>query len=104
MTTIDRISNRIYAIKHVSFIPTAYAITELVAAGVILILFFVKLDPYYEGLVIFAVLTSLLISLLLLIKDMNDPFEVGKNPMLMWILLSCLILEKELVMRDTRVE
>lgn len=79
LATIDRISNRIHAIKHVSFIPAAYAIAELAAAGVIVILFFVKLDPYYEGLVIFTVLTALLISLLLLIKDMDDPFEVGKK-------------------------
>jgi hypothetical protein len=79
LAAIDRISNRIYAIKHVSFIPAAYAIAELAAAGVIIILFFVKLDPYYEGLVIFTVLTALLISLLLLIRDMDDPFEVGKQ-------------------------
>jgi hypothetical protein len=104
LTNIDRISNRIYAIKHVSFIPAAYAIAELAAAGVILILFFVKLDPYYEGLVIFAVLTSLLISLLLLIKDMDDPFEVGKKAYADVDLSLLFDLEKELVMRDTRIE
>jgi hypothetical protein len=102
LTTIDRISNRIYAIKHVSFIPAAYAIAELAAAGVILILFFVKLDPFYEGLVIFTVLTSLLISLLLLIKDMDDPFEIGKKSYADVDLTLLSDLEKELVMREKK--
>lgn len=79
LTNIERMSNRVRVIKTTSFIPAAYAIAELAAGGVILILFFVKLDPFYEGLVLFTVLSALLISLLLLIKDMDDPFEVGKK-------------------------
>jgi hypothetical protein len=79
MTTIDRISHRIKTIADTSFIPAAYAIAELAAAGVIILLFFVKLDPYYEGIVIFTVLCMLLTALLMLIKDMDNPFEVGKN-------------------------
>jgi hypothetical protein len=79
LINIERLSNRIAVIKHTSFIPAAYTIAELAAAGVIGILFFVKIDPWYEGLVLFAVLSALLISLILLIKDMDDPFEVGKK-------------------------
>jgi hypothetical protein len=77
LTVIDRLSHRIKTIAETSFIPAAYAIAELAAAGVIILLFFVKLDPYYEGLVLFTVLSMLLIALLLLIKDMDNPFEVG---------------------------
>ncbi len=79
VTAIDRLSHRIKTIAETSFIPAAYAIAELAAAGVILLLFFVKLDPYYEGLVLFTVLCMLLMALLLLIKDMDNPFEVGKK-------------------------
>ena len=79
MTNIDRISHRVKTIAETSFIPAAYAISELAAAGVIILLFFVKLDPFYEGLVLFTVLSMLLIALLLLIKDMDNPFEVGKK-------------------------
>jgi hypothetical protein len=79
MTNIDRISHRIKTIAETSFIPAAYTIAELAAAGVVILLFFVKLDPYYEGLVLFTVLCMLLTALLLLIKDMDNPFEVGKN-------------------------
>jgi hypothetical protein len=79
LTNIDRISHRVKTIAETSFIPAAYAISELAAAGVIILLFFVKLDPFYEGLVLFFVLSMLLIALLLLIKDMDNPFEVGKK-------------------------
>jgi hypothetical protein len=79
ITNIDRISHRIKTISETSFIPAAYAIAEIAAAGVILILFFVKLDPFYEGLILFTVLCMLMIALLLLIKDMDNPFEVGQK-------------------------
>ena len=79
MTNIDRISHRVKTIAETSFIPAAYAISELAAAGVIILLFFVKLDPFYEGLVLFTVLCMLLVALLLLIQDMDNPFEVGKK-------------------------
>ena len=79
ITNIDRISHRVKTIAETSFIPAAYAISELAAAGVIILLFFVKLDPFYEGLVLFTVLCMLLVALLLLIRDMDNPFEVGKK-------------------------
>ncbi len=79
LTAIDRLSHRVKTIAETSFVPAAYAIAELAAAGVILLLFFVKLDPFYEGLVLFTVLSMLLIALLLLIRDMDNPFEVGKK-------------------------
>jgi hypothetical protein len=79
MTMIDRLSHRIKTIADTSFIPAAYAISELAAVGVIILLLFIKLDPYYEGVIIFTVLCMLLTALLMLIKDMDNPFEVGKN-------------------------
>ena len=79
MTNIERISHRIKTIAETSFIPAAYAIAELAAAGVIILLFFVRLDPYYERLVLFTVLCMLLTALLLMIKDMDNSFDVGKK-------------------------
>ena len=77
LTTIDRICNRIQTIAETSFIPTAYAIAEISIIAVIFILLFLKIDPYYEGLILFAVISTLIIGILLLIKDMDNPFEVG---------------------------
>lgn len=76
---IDRLSHRVKTIAETSFIPAAYAISEFAAACVIILLFFVKLDPLYEWLALFTVLSMLMTALLLLIKDMDNPFEVGKK-------------------------
>ena len=76
---IDRLTSRVKTIAETSFIPAAYAIAEISVAGVILILFFVKIDPYYEGMIIFAIIIALLVSIILLIKDMDNPFEYGKK-------------------------
>ena len=76
---IDKLTSRVKTIAETSFIPAAYAIAEISVAGVILLLFFVKLDPYYEGMVIFTIIIALLISIILLIKDMDNPFEYGKK-------------------------
>lgn len=78
MTAVDRISNRIRQIGETSFIPAVYSIAELATAAAILLLFFVRLDPL-EGVLLFTVLSALLISLILLIRDMDNPFEVGKQ-------------------------
>jgi len=77
--TIDRLSHRVKTIAETSFIPAAYAISELATAGVIILLFFVKLDPAIEGILLFTVLCMLMITLLLLIRDMDNPFEVGQG-------------------------
>jgi sugar phosphate permease len=75
--TIDKLTSRVKTIAETSFIPAAYAIAEISVVGVVLILFFVKLDPYYDGMIIFTIIVALLISILLLIRDMDNPFEYG---------------------------
>ena len=77
LSNIDKLTSRVKIIAETSFIPAAYTIAEIALAGVVLILFSVKLDLYYEGIVIFTIITSLLISIILLIKDMDNPFEYG---------------------------
>jgi hypothetical protein len=77
LTAIDRISNRIATIAGTSFIPTAYAISEVAIGAVIVVLLFLKMDSLLQGLVLFGAIAVLAIGLLLLIKDMDNPFEVG---------------------------
>lgn len=79
ITNIDRLSNRVQTIAETSFIPAAYAIAELAVFAVLLVLLFVRTEPYYEGLALIGATSSLLIGLIMLIKDMDNPFEVGKN-------------------------
>ncbi len=76
---IDRIANRIDVIIRTDFIPAAYALAEVATGGVILLLLFIKIDPYLEGVIIFAVIVTMLIGLLFLIRDMDNPFEFGAH-------------------------
>ncbi|MFA4876658.1 MAG: hypothetical protein WC586_04545 [Methanoregula sp.] len=76
---IDKITNRVEVIIRTDFIPAAYALAEIATGSVILILLFVKMDPLLEGTIIFAVISSMLIGLLLLIRDMDNPFEIGSH-------------------------
>lgn len=79
LISIDKISNRIKTIAETTFIPAAYGIAELAVVAVLLVLLFVKTEPFYEGLALIGATSSLLIGLILLIKDMDNPFEVGKS-------------------------
>lgn len=77
MGAIDRICNRIEVIIRTDFIPAAYALAEIATGGVILCLLFIKMDGLFEGSILFAVISMMLIGLLLLIHDMDNPFEFG---------------------------
>ncbi len=73
--SIKRMSNRVDVIKETSFLPAGQAIAEFATAGAILVLLLSKIDPYYEGLVLVGVVATILVSVVLLIKDMDNPFE-----------------------------
>jgi hypothetical protein len=77
--TIDRMTNRIEVIIRTDFIPAAYALAEIATISVILLLMFVKIDPLPESTIVFAVICTMLIGLLYLIRDMDNPFEIGEH-------------------------
>ena len=79
LANIDRISNRIETIKETTFIPAAYNVAQLAVAAAILTLLFTHIDRFIDGIIMTGVISLILISLILLIKDMDDPFEVGKK-------------------------
>lgn len=104
LSTIERISHRVMTISHTSFIPAAYAIAEISACGVLIILFLIDVEPFFEGIVLFTVLSLLLTALLLLIRDMDNPFEEGKKTFADIDLFLLWDLEKELrerIIRET---
>lgn len=79
LTYIDRLSHRIDMIEETSFIPAAYTIAELAIGIILFLLLFVQVDFSYGGLVIVGAVSMILLSLLFLIKDMDNPFEYGKD-------------------------
>jgi hypothetical protein len=72
---INRLSNRVAVIAHTSFIPAAYAISELAIVFVLSVTSCVEMKHYYEGIAFQGSLAFLLVGLMLLIKDMDNPFE-----------------------------
>jgi hypothetical protein len=72
---LDKLVNRVDVISRTEFIPAAYAIAEIATAAVILVMLFIKNDPYLEGSVIFVFISVMMIALVMLIKDMDNPFE-----------------------------
>lgn len=79
LTSIDRISHRIDYIEETSFLPAAYKVVESAVAAVLLIFVFAKNEWGVGGLMLFGAIGFVLLSLVLLIKDIDNPFEVGKN-------------------------
>lgn len=76
---LDKMTNRVDVIIRTDFIPAAYALAEIATGSVILLLMFVKIDPLPEATLVFFVVSSMLIGLLLLIGDMDNPFEFGEH-------------------------
>lgn len=79
LASVDKLSYRIKIIMETSFIPAAYNIAIIAMLAVIVILLCYKTEHYYEGLIFFGSVAFVLISLLMLIKDMDNPFEYGKK-------------------------
>jgi hypothetical protein len=72
---IKKLSNRVEVIKETTFLPAAQGIAECATGGALLVMLLLKLDPYYEGLLLIGVISLILTSVILLIRDMDNPFE-----------------------------
>jgi hypothetical protein len=79
LASIDRLIYRVEIIMETSFIPAAYHISILSISAVLLTLMFTKMDPYYEGILLFGSVAFVLTSLMMLIQDMDNPFEYGTS-------------------------
>jgi len=77
LNNIEKISNRIDTIEETSFLPSAYALSQVAVIFVMLILLFSIVDPYVMGMAIIFTVTFLITGILVLIKDMDNPFEPG---------------------------
>jgi hypothetical protein len=65
---------RIHTIRETSFISSGYLIAELTTLLLAIGLIFVKIDPFYESLFYVGVIMFLLSYLILLIRDLDNPF------------------------------
>jgi cytochrome c oxidase subunit IV len=96
MSVLEKLSYRIDTIMETNFLPSAYIIATIANAAVIVTLLFTKMDPYYEALALFSSVTFVLVSVLLLIRDMDNPFTIGRKTSAQVDLAILFRLEKQL--------
>jgi hypothetical protein len=73
-TEIRRAVMRIHTIREVRFSEAAYAIAEIITFTIVLGMIFLKVDPFYESLFFTLFVAFVFIYMLLLIRDLDDPF------------------------------
>lgn len=79
LTNVKKISNRVEVIKETSFLPAGHAIAQFGVLCAMAILLMLKIEPLYEALALTGVVTMILTSVVLLIRDMDNPFEGRAN-------------------------
>ncbi|HPN54575.1 MAG TPA: hypothetical protein PLB52_01440 [Candidatus Moranbacteria bacterium] len=70
---------RVDNIRDLSFIQSAYAIVESLAFFVITGLLILKVEPFYEALFFTMLVSFLMVYMIFLIKDLDNPFDYSKN-------------------------
>lgn len=79
LTNIDRLSHRIDYIAYTDDIPGAHIVADIALGAVFLIFVFAQNDWGVGGLVLFGAITFVLSALMMLIHDMDNPFEYGRD-------------------------
>jgi hypothetical protein len=70
---------RIDNIRDLSFIQSAYAIVESLAFFVIAGLLILKLEPFHEALFFTILVSFLMVYMIFLIKDLDNPFDYSQH-------------------------
>jgi predicted membrane chloride channel (bestrophin family) len=76
---LRRLITRIHTIRETSFNPAGYAIAEIISVILCIGLIFTRIDPYYESIFFVAFVSFILIYMVLLIKDLDNPFGYYKK-------------------------
>ena len=73
-SNLRRTLTRIHTIRETSFISSGYLLADCVTILLCLGLVFARIEPFYESLFFVSVISYLMIFLLLLIRDLDNPF------------------------------
>jgi hypothetical protein len=79
MAGLSKTIIRVDTIRDTNFISTGYQISITVTLLMCFGLVFSKIDPFYESLFFVGVISFLMIFLILLINDLDDPFAYNKK-------------------------
>lgn len=72
---LRRTIHRIHTIRETAFISVGYAVAEITVALLTIGFIFAKIDPFYESLFFVGIVTFLMLYMIALIKELDNPFE-----------------------------
>lgn len=72
---------RVYHIQRTDFLPSAYILVELIVVLILGMLVFIKIEPFYDAVIIIVFLTFLFVYILRLLKRLDRPFRTGEKTM-----------------------
>ncbi len=72
---IRKLITRAHTIRETGFVQSAYAVVEALVFLLIIGLLILRVEPFYESVFFSLVVSFLVLYMLLLIKDLDDPFE-----------------------------
>ena len=75
---IRRMVIRVDNIRDLSFVQSAYAIVEALAFFVVFGLLILKVEPFYEAMFFTMLVSFLLVYMIFLIKDLDNPFDYSQ--------------------------
>ncbi len=78
-SAISRMLVRVHTIRETTFVSSGYMMARLVTASVLLGLLVIKVEPWYESVFLVGVIGWLLSYLILLINDLDNPFDYGAD-------------------------
>jgi len=76
---ITRILTRIHTIRETTFVSSGYTMAKLVTLFVLLGLLSIKVTPWYESAFLVGIIAWFLSYLILLIEDLDNPFDYGRD-------------------------
>lgn len=75
VASLKKAINRITVIKNTDFVPAVFICIKAIAIVFLGVYCFLKVDPWWGDLILVAIFSFVIFSILFLIKDMDDPFE-----------------------------
>lgn len=74
-SVVRKAITRVHTIRETSFVQSGYAVVETLAFILIVGLLLLKLDPWYESLFVVGAVSFIILYMLFLIKDLDNPFD-----------------------------
>lgn len=78
-SAISRMLIRIHTIRETSFISSGYTMAKMATGLVLIGLLSIKIHPWYESVFLVGVIAWFLSYLILLIKDLDNPFDYAQD-------------------------